>query len=237
MFAVSTNSFEGPLSLLLELIEAEKMDISQVALGQVTESYLRYLEQQPGMAPEEMADFLVVATKLVLIKSRLLLPELPVIEEQGPSLEEQLRLYRNYAEAAKVLALRLSSGLVMYSHEKLPVFEIGFVPPSKFGLEQMQLMMCGVLKKITPIQQLPNAAIEAVVSIHDKIAEFRNILATAKRASFGQILQRAQSRTEMVVCFLALLELVKQRSVLVEQDGQFADIMLCRVTQSEVVTV
>jgi segregation and condensation protein A len=226
MFSVDTSAFQGPLSLLLELIESEEMDVSQVSLGQVTEAYLRHLEAHPGIAPEELADFLVVAAKLVLIKSRLLLPQLPDMEETGPSLESQLRMYREYAEAAKVVAGMLSASRVLFVRDKLPVFDVGFVPPEKFGLEQLHATILAALKRLAPAHKLPNAAIEAAVSIHDKIAELRGILGKAERASFGDLTRSARSRTEVVVCFLALLELVKARSVKVEQRDRFSDITI-----------
>jgi segregation and condensation protein A len=229
MFSVETSTFQGPLALLLELIEAEKVDISEVSLGQVTEGYLRYLEAHPGIPPEELADFLVVASKLVLIKSRLLLPELPEVEEAEPSLESQLRLYREYALASKVIAGLLGAGRLLYVHEKLPPFDVGFVPPEKFGIEQLHAVILAVLKRLAPTHRLPNAAIEAAVSIHDKIAELRGLLDKAKHASFGAMVRGSRSRTEVVVCFLALLELVKQRSVRVEQDARFGDIVISSV--------
>ena len=94
--------FEGPLDLLLRMIEEEKMDVTQVALSKVTDQFIQYLTGIEEKQPEELADFLVVASKLLLIKSRVLLPQV-VLEEDGSDLEKQLRIYKEYLEASKIL--------------------------------------------------------------------------------------------------------------------------------------
>ena len=92
--------FEGPLDLLLRMIEEEKMDVTQVALSKVTDQFIQYLTGVEEKQPEELADFLVVASKLLLIKSRVLLPQV-VLEEDGSDLEKQLRIYKEYFEKTK----------------------------------------------------------------------------------------------------------------------------------------
>lgn len=226
-YSVKLAQFEGPLDLLLEIIEQEKLDISQVALAQVTESYLRHLDAHPDIPLEEMVDFLVVASKLLFIKSRLLLPFLnQAVDEDEQSLESQLRIYKEYLDASKVVDALIGKRRFLYVHEKLPKVDIGFAPPDAFSTGEMQDFMAAVVKRLEPLVHVPQAIIEKTVSIHEKIREIRDLIGRAGTASFRHVLLTARNRTEVVVTFLALLELVKQRTVNVKQEGQFQDIML-----------
>src|SRR3989344_5914455 len=106
MYSLKLEKFEGPLDLLLQLIERQELNITEVSLAAVTEQYLVYLSEHNDIAHEDLADFLVVAAKLLLLKSRLLLPELFVDDEEeaGTSLAEQLAVYRLYVKASHKLA-------------------------------------------------------------------------------------------------------------------------------------
>ena len=115
MYTVSTAVFEGPFDLLLQLIEREKLDISTVSLAQVADQFLAHVRQIELVAPDLLADFLVVAVKLVWIKSRLLLPQpIPPLDEEeedpGEALARQLREYKRFKEAAQSLRLIEETG-------------------------------------------------------------------------------------------------------------------------------
>ncbi len=226
-YSVKLAQFEGPLDLLLEIIEQEKLDISQVALAQVTENYLRHLEANPQIPLEEMVDFLVVASKLLFLKSRILLPFLnQAVDEDEQSLESQLRIYKEYLDASKVIEALIGKRRFLYVHEKLPKVDVGFAPPEAFGSDDMIAFMNALIKRLEPLVHVPKAIVEKTVSIHEKIQEIRTLIGSAGTASFRHVLLTARNRTEVIVTFLALLELVKQRTVAVKQDGQFQDIML-----------
>ena len=126
--------FSGPLDLLLSLIDEEKLDINELAISEVTEQYLRYLEAMEEKRPEELADFLVMATRLLLLKSKNLLPQLETDEEEGPSLEEQLRLYKAFVEASKKLNKKWLEGRVANFRIEPPRHPTSFVAPANFGL-------------------------------------------------------------------------------------------------------
>ncbi|MDD5252133.1 MAG: ScpA family protein [Patescibacteria group bacterium] len=228
-FAVKLEKFEGPLDLLLELIEGEKLDISTLSLATVTDGYLLYLQEHPEIPPDELADFLVVASRLLLIKSRLLLPYLNLGEEElGQDLETQLRIYKEYLEASKVVTALIGRRRFLFVHEKLPHVEIGFAPPTKLTASQMAELFRAVLKRLDIIVRVPQAVIEKTVSIHEKIQQIQDFLRAAQQTSFREILSSAESRTEIVICFLALLELIKQKSVCVAQDSLFGEISVSR---------
>lgn len=230
-YAVRLEQFEGPLHLLLELIEAEKLDISDVSLAQVTESYLQHLDDDEDIPLEELTDFLVVASKLLLLKSKLLLPFLFLHDEEGvDDLERQLKIYKEYLDASKVVEMMIAKRHFLYVHEKLPHVEVGFAPPKRLGADQMAGMFRAVIARLEPfVHVMSSATIERTVSIHEKIRQIRAMFNRASKTSFREVLSTAQSRTEVIISFLALLELVKQRSVSVTQSGQFDDITINRL--------
>jgi segregation and condensation protein A len=225
-YAVRLEQFEGPLALLLEMIEGEKLDISKVSLAAVTESYLKFLDANPGIPPEELADFLVVASRLLLIKSRLLLPFIQVPEEDEGDLESQLKIYKEYLDASKLIEKMIGKRRFLFVHEKLPSVEIGFAPPKKLTVGQMRDLFLAAIKRLDAVVKVPQAIIEKTVSIHEKITQIRALVNKAERVSFRRLIQSAESRTEIVVSFLALLELIKQRSIRVSQDRIFDDITI-----------
>src|SRR3989344_1840520 len=119
-YQVKLEKFQGPLDLLLQLIEAEELPISEVALSAVTEQYVKHLHSIEEKNPDELADFLLVASKLLLIKSRILLPEINFgAEEDGMSLEEQVRLYREYAVASREVHKMIGKHRFVFSRERI----------------------------------------------------------------------------------------------------------------------
>jgi len=220
--------FNGPLDLLLSLIEEQEMDINEVALSQVTEQYLHYLDSIENKKPEELADFLVIATRLLFIKSRKLLPDFTQ-EEEGPSLEEQLRLYKMFVESAKKLNKR-------WLDKERAVFRVEparrpteFIPPENWGLENLHESMVKLLHRIKPPKPIPHTEIDKAVSMKEKINQIRKLLKGNGSVSFSKALQNSENKTEVIVGFLALLELVKQKSVALKQRGAFNDILIEQV--------
>ena len=229
MYEVKLEKFQGPLDLLLQLIEREELDITEVSLAKVTDQYITHLEQLTEMPPEELADFLVVAAKLLYIKSRMLLPLLAWDQDEEPGdLETRLRMYKEYVEAAKNVQQILSGKRHTFVREKPPVSALGFAPPRDLTGEKMAELFRDVLRRLIPVVRPPEAVIERTVSIHEKIRHIQDLLAKAERVSFHRILEKAETRSEIIVSFLALLELVKQRHVAVKQDDHFGEIHLLK---------
>lgn len=231
-YAVKLDQFEGPLDLLLELIEAEKLDISQVSLAHVTDGYLHYVHEHPEIPPEELADFLVVASRLLFIKSRILLPFLQgIAEAEEGDLESQLRIYKEYLDASKNVEALIGKRRFLFVHEKLPHVDIGFAPPKKLTSSMMAELLRGVIARLEPLVKVPRAVVEKTVSIHEKIRQIQSLIATATNVRFSSVLADAQSRTEVIVSFLALLELVKQRTVTVSQEAMWGDIVIAQAKE------
>ncbi|MEK7623634.1 MAG: ScpA family protein [Patescibacteria group bacterium] len=226
---IATEKFSGPLDLLLSLIQEEKLTVSDIALSQVTEQFLRYLDNLEERRADELADFLVVAARLLLLKSRQLLPQFAPVEDEGPSLEDQLRLYKIFVDASKKFNR-------LWQSDEKSVFRIeparkplSFVPPTNVSLETLRSAMLQLVTRLTPQSPLPQTSIDKAVSLKQKIDQIRAILSRAREVNFHTLLSDAKNKTEVIVSFLAILELVKQKIVALKQGEGFGDILVERI--------
>ena len=231
MHSVKVHTFEGPLDLLLQLIEQEELDISQVALAHVTEQYLQALEKSDNISAEDLADFLVVAAKLLLIKSRILLPQLAVEgAEEASDLERQLKIFKEYLDASRGIAKIIHKRRFTFGRGKPAVMiEEKFSPPEGLEMGTMRELFLAVLRDIEPVIALPRAVIEKTVSISEKIEAIRALILDKAIVSFQGIMKDSKTKTDVIVSFLALLELVKQRTIVVKQGALFTDIAIERL--------
>ncbi len=233
MYEIRVEKFEGPLDLLLRLIEREELDITTVALAKVTDQYIAHLQALPEIPAEELADFLVVAARLLYLKSKMLLPLLHWgEEEEDGDLERRLRMYKEYVEAARNVQAILSKRRHTYVREKPPVEALGFAPPKDLTAARMAELFRDVLCRLVPVVKPPEGVIEKTVSIHEKIRHIQDLIAGHTRVSFRSVLEKAETRAEVIVSFLALLELVKQRHVAVRQPAHFGEIELETLTHA-----
>ena len=228
IYKVSTPVYEGPLDLLLQLIEKSELDITKVAIAQVTDQYLQYLHHLDAYQPEEVSAFLVVATRLIQIKSEALLPR-PVIREEGEedpgvALAHQLILYRAFRNAAEYLGIRESSGYTCY---------IRLVPPPKIeanldlgglGLSDLVAAANDIFSQIGDNPTIKNVVVANHVTIRQKIMLIASLLKQKGKISFSSFLSDINSRIETVVTFLAVLELIKQKIVQATQENLFGEI-------------
>ncbi len=230
MYKISVEQFEGPLDLLLHLIEQEKLEITKISLAQVTEQYIQVLQQAKDsqIKTDELADFLVVAARLLLIKSRALLPFLQWEEEdEGEELTAQLKIYKEYLEATKVLQKIIAKKKFSFSRDKLLTLEdIGFAPPPKLTAARLAEMFRQVLSGLEPWLNFPSEVIRKTISIQEKIQQIREKISQQATSNFSEILKDAKNKTEVIISFLALLELMKQRIIFVKQDKTFDDITI-----------
>ncbi len=229
MHNIEIEKFQGPLDVLLQLIEQEKLDITEVSLAQVTDQYITYLQTASDLNPDEVADFLVVASKLLLIKSRVLLPMLHLGgEEEEKDLERQLKIYKEFLDASKTINKMWSGNTSLFGREKSVVIkaEVVFTEPKGVTIDKIHDVWQLVLKKLEPIIKLPQVTMEKAISISQKIQDLKkNILAKA-HLNWYTFIAEAKDKTEVIVSFLALLELVKQREVIVKQGELFQDITI-----------
>jgi segregation and condensation protein A len=225
------SNFTGPLDLLLSLVEDKKKDISEVAISEVTDTFLQYLEQMADNHDgQELADFLIVAARLLYLKSRALMPAFlpPDMEDSGAHLADQLRVYQKFVAASRTLHENwLDKKLSVYRNEPVRII----IPeglPENVTVESLHNACERLIKRLRPPKPLPTTTIDRSVSIKEKIQHLRNLLA---RGTFNLLdaVSSRENRTELIVSFLALLELVKTRVVAIEQTEQFGDIVVNKV--------
>ncbi len=228
MHSFSLEQFEGPLDLLLQLIEQQELDITTVSLAKVTDQYLRYLEQLEQIMPEEVADFLLVASKLIYLKSKYLLPNLTVADEQDAGdLERQLKMYQQFYEASKVIEQMIGKQRFAYVREQPMKIQFAqeFTPPPSMKPSDLATAMRSVIERLGEIKILPRIMMAKAVSIKERIQHFRELLTSNVEMNFSRFLNK-ENKVDTIVSFLALLELVKQRFVTVEQTQLFTDITI-----------
>ena len=230
-YQVALPVFEGPLDLLLHLIEREELDITQVSLAQITNQYLEYLGQLSERDPDNLADFLVVAAKLLLIKSRVLLPQPPASlgpeeEDVGQDLVQQLIEYKRFKEAARWLKHLDEQGKQSYIRlAGVPTLD-RVVDLGEVTLEDLLAAVRDVLA-IKPPEPSVNGTVAPVrISIADQMDLIERKTMHGRSVSFRRLLERATTRVEVIVTLLALLEMVKQLRVRMRQDSQFGDIQI-----------
>jgi segregation and condensation protein A len=235
MYQTKLEQFEGPLHVLLELIEERKLNITAVSLSQVADQFLSYLSNTPELHPEELADFLVVAAKLLLIKSRTLLPSLTFEDDGEQDLEKQLKIYREFFEASKRLhAMILKRRYSFSRHASLRMIasECSFRPPEGLALDDLSRLFRTVLKRLEPFVTISEDVIIRTVNIHEKIESIRAQILGAASLNFQTLVEQATSKTDIIVTFLALLELVKMRVIAVVQEDMFSGISIHRRDRS-----
>lgn len=227
-YEIKIEKFSGPLDLLLALIEKEELQISEVALAQVTGDYLKFINENDVPA-EDLADFLTVAARLLLIKSNSILPapEQETIDQSN--LAAQLRLYRAFVEVAGKLEKMYISSEVLFDRPYVPLpIEPGFRPPENISTNILAEAFRGLIKRLEPFFVLRQASLERVASVEERIRDIHKAIMTRASFAFSDVVGAAKNRAEVVVSFLALLELVKQRLIKVQQSKAFDDIVLTR---------
>lgn len=223
---IKIEKFEGPLDLLLQLIEAQELDISEVSLAQVTDQYVDFINQAE-LDPSAIADFLNIAARLLLLKSRLLLPFVEGEEEvEVVDLAGQLKMYRQFVEAAKEINKLWKSSVIFPARERLFYKKEGFNPPGNADVDSLRATYEKVAGRLKPLLRLPEKTIKKVISLREKIDHLANLIKQKVSFHFHESLQDASDNSDTIVSFLAVLELVKQRQIFVEQEEIFSNILI-----------
>jgi len=226
--AIKIEQFDGPFHVLVEMLEKDKLDITDISLSQVTQQYLTAVNAQTNIDPYALADFLVVSSRLLYLKSKLLLPMLNWgDDEEDIDLEARLKMYKEYYDAAKVIDQIFKQKKFAFAREKLAVdVEVIFNPPHNLSTMKMKAAMARVIADIEPIVKIPKKIIRQTISIRDKINHVRELILARVTANFSELLAGSKDKTEAIVTFLALLELVKQRVISVEQEEKYGEITI-----------
>lgn len=231
-YTVHTPIYEGPLDLLLDLIERAELDITSVSLSAVTDQYLGYIKGLERQNPDEISAFLVIAAKLLQIKSEALLPRPPARapgeEDIARSLVDQLKLYKRFKEIGTWLSERQQANLRTYLRVAPPPKLEPKLDLSNITLERLVAAAHEAFAKESNKQPLAVIIAAPRVTIREKIDLITKTMKEMGRSNFRALLNRGASRLEVVVTFLAMLELVKRYRIQAHQEGLFSDIELDR---------
>lgn len=221
---VKLKEFEGPLDLLLDLIEQEKLDITTVSLAKITDDFVAQVRQLQEVKVESLVDFLVIASQLLVIKSRALLPFAEATREEPATAEElaaRLAELKKFRISAEKLEQLLRSKKISAVRE--PLVAPVFYPPPGLKLSDLAEAFRAVIDSLPSAELLEEEVVNEVVTLEDKLARIQSNLKTVGKLSFGTMVDKA-TKTEIIVTFLAMLELMKQKLVSVDQDELFGEI-------------
>lgn len=225
-YQLTLEKFSGPLELLLNLVEEEKLSVNEISLARVAEQYIAYLKSLEEMPKEELAAFLVVAATLMLIKSRSLLPDLELTEEEKmdvKELERRIKTYKFFKELSNYLKELNKENNHLFGREAYAGMSAVFFPPDGVTPATLKKTLSEILEAIPQKENLPEEAILKAVSLEDKMEELKSRLEKFMQFNFET---NNKDRLEVVVSFLAMLELIKQGFMIFEQKKLFGAIEL-----------
>jgi segregation and condensation protein A len=230
VFTIQTDVYSGPLDLLIDLIERRKLLVNDISIASVTDDYLKYVASFEASPIREMADFIVLASTLLLLKSKSLLPVLELTEaeeESLDSLEHRLKYYQVFRRAAKVIETIFGK---RRAYERRFVQESNplFLPDARTTVASLGVAMREALDNLPKKPEKPKVQVKTVVTLETMIGNLRDRIERQMRLTFKDFTAGSSERSMVIVGFLAVLEMVKQGSVLVSQAGRFHDIEIER---------
>ncbi|MDE2019504.1 MAG: segregation/condensation protein A [Patescibacteria group bacterium] len=249
MYELKTENFSGPLEKLLELIEEQKMDVSEVSMARVTDDFLRYLEKIKNSEFDEankvetifhidlriLADFIAVASKLIFLKSKYLLPGLALTEEEEADIKElegRLKVYQELKPALKHLAQLWRESHRAYSRPYflgrgggLAAGQSIFYPGANLNLEALAGSLGRIFETIKTYELETETIKEKIITLEEKISE---VVGRIERDGDMHLkkLSASESRADMIIAFLAILHLAREQIILLEQMDNFSDILV-----------
>ena len=228
-FTVKTNAFEGPLDLLLDLIEKRKLFIGDISLAKVTDDFIAHIKRFESMPMAESAHFILIASTLLLIKSKSLLPELSLTEDEKGDirdLETRLKIYKRIKEAS-VRIKELFGDKIIFSQSQSRHMEPVFAPDPEFSLNRALTALKDIINRLPKKENLPKVMVNKVMSLEEMIGTLTKRITSHLRMSFKEFTkEHKENRVNVIVSFLAMLELVKQGMLHVSQDAAFGDIQM-----------
>lgn len=230
-YQIKVSGFEGPFGLLLDLVEKRKLFINDVSLAAVTEDYLKYINQLGGLSSAEIASFILVASTLILIKSKSLLPSLILTDEEKgdiKNLEERLRLYEIFTRLGENIKRNFGKKIIFPPQERKNTVLV-FLPDSQITKESMMIFARDVLGAMPQKVFLPEVEVQKVISIEEMITKLTQRIKETLKMNFKDLTGKIFSREEkiiMIVGFLAMLELVRQGIIHAVQENDGGDIIL-----------
>jgi len=232
-FALKHEKFEGPLELLLDLIEKRKLFINDISLAKVADDYVSYVKSVGDFPLSESAQFVLIASTLLLIKSKSLLPNLELSQEEEGNiadLERRLALYKIYREQAAALS-KIFGQKILFAREERKIEPV-FSPDASMTVSNIFESMRSILANLPKKEFLPKAVVDKVISLEEMISNLTERITAGLKMSFKEFSrstnsgQAKEDRLNLIVGFLAMLELVKQGIINVVQERHFDDIVM-----------
>ncbi len=231
-YQVKLQQFEGPLPLLLELIEKEKLDITTVSLAQVADDFLAYIERGENINLANLSEFLLIASHLILIKSKALLPFFEFTKEEEEDIEDleaRLKEYRRFKKASKQLGEDWMKQNISFAKVESKTQPIKTTMPDILADDLWAMALSVAEENEENQEELAEETWEKVISLEERITELRNTIIKRAKISFSETVKNAQSKVEVVVSFLAILEMLKQKFVTVKQEESFGEIFIEKI--------
>jgi segregation and condensation protein A len=226
-FTIKTSSYEGPFEMLLDLIEERKLLVNDLALANITEDFIQHVRSQDAFPVEETANFIQIAATLILIKSKSLIPDLTLTEEETADVEDlknRLAAYEKVREAARELSRIYGRAVMIPAGERAP--EVEFTPSRDLSAQALAEALARVLAAREAVEELPKARVKPLVTIEEMMDRLAKRVQSAMTLSFKDFAGGVKEKVEVIVSFLALLELVKQGAVAAEQYDTHGDIRI-----------
>ncbi|OHA88412.1 MAG: hypothetical protein A2653_02495 [Candidatus Zambryskibacteria bacterium RIFCSPHIGHO2_01_FULL_43_25] len=234
VFKVKTPVFEGPLHILLDLIERRKLFINDISLAQVADDYIAYIEKNENFPMDETAQFILIASTLLLIKSRSLLPTLALSEEEEASIEElekRLLLHKRFKALAIGLGEIFGQSVIFQREERRDV-SIVFSPSSDLSVLNLLSAARAIINNLPREEQLPKAVVKKMISLEEMIEKLTERIQKNLKLNFraltnqkeGEYAINREQKENIIVGFLAILELIKRGVVKATQKNFSEDI-------------
>jgi segregation and condensation protein A len=227
LYTVKTEVFEGPLDMLLSLIEKRKLFINDISLAAVADDYIAHTRELKNLPVGYTANFILIASTLVLIKSKSLLPSLKLTEEEEANiedLEERLKEYKRIKELSIHIEKKFGKNIIfprMQSKHREPIFS----PDEKMTIGNLLFAVKSIVASLPKKESIPQAVVKKVVSLEKTIENLAKRIQNSLSMSFKEFAGVGRKeKTDIVVGFLAMLELVKQGTIDVMQSEHFGDI-------------
>lgn len=234
-FSIKTETFEGPFEVLLDLIEARKLLVNDLTLANITEDFIQHVRAQTAFPVEETANFIQIAATLLLIKSKSLIPDLALTEDENADVEDlkrRLAAYEKVREAARELARLYGRSVMVQAGER--VVEPIFSPSGDLTKGGLAEALARVLAAREVVEELPTARVKPLVTIEEMMDRLAKRVQSAMTLSFNEFSKGTKERVEVIVSFLALLELVKQGAVAAEQHTTYGDIRISHTASAAI---
>lgn len=234
-FTIETEAYKGPFELVLELIEARKLLVNDLALANITEDFIQHIRSQASFPVEETANFIQIAATLLLIKSKSLIPDLDLTDEESSDVDDlkrRLEAYEKVRDAARELGRIFGKTMLLPAGER--TLEPSFTPTNDFSKEALEAALARVLAAREVVEGLPTAKVKPMVTIEEMMDRLAKRVERAMTLSFKEFAGSNKEKVEIIVSFLALLELVKQGAVAADQHDTYGDIRISHTATNTV---